>query len=347
LIAKVTGLMNLQKNYSLKYLNTFGVDVIAKYFLEIHSEKELDEFIQSDLRKNEQLLIIGGGSNILFTRDYDGVVLKFSKKGISVIEQKEDFVLIESSAGELWDDLVKYTVRNKLYGIENLSLIPGSVGAAPIQNIGAYGTELKDVLHSVEYYDLDDGSLKNLSNAQCNFGYRNSIFKNELKNKFIITKVILKLSLVKKFNLSYKSLSDELKNTPEHELTIETVSEAVRNIRRSKLPDPDLLGNAGSFFKNPEMDNETFQLFINKFPDAIYFEQSDNTYKISAGWLIEKCGYKGKRIGNVGAYEKQALIITNYGGATGNEILEYAEKIISDVKNNFGIELNSEVNIIQ
>ena len=339
--------MNLQKNYSLKYLNTFGVDVIAKYFLEVNSEKELSQFIHSDLRKNEPLLIIGGGSNILFTRDYDGVVLKYSKKGISVIEKKEDFVLIESSAGELWDDLVKYTVQNKLYGIENLSLIPGSVGAAPIQNIGAYGSELKDVLHSVEYYDLDDDSLKNLTNAQCNFGYRNSIFKNELKNKFIITKVILKLSHAKKFNLSYKSLSDELKNTPEHELTIEAVSEAVKNIRRSKLPDPELLGNAGSFFKNPEMDNETFQLFINKFPDAIYFKQSDNTYKISAGWLIEKCGYRGKRIGNVGAYEKQALIITNYGGATGNEILEFAQKIISDVKSNFGIELISEVNIIQ
>ncbi len=339
--------MNLQKNYSLKYLNTFGVDVIAKYFIEIHSEKELDEFIQSDLIKNENLLILGGGSNILFTGDYNGIVLKYSKKGISIVEEKDDAVLIETSAGELWDDLVKYTVQNKLYGIENLSLIPGSVGAAPIQNIGAYGTELKDILHSVEYYDLDEGKLRNLTNAQCNFSYRNSIFKNELKDKIIITKVILKLSYVKKFNLSYKSLSDSLKNTPEHELTIEAVSEAVKNIRKSKLPDPKLLGNAGSFFKNPEMDNETFQLFLNKYPDANYFKQSDNTFKISAGWLIEKCGYKGKRIGNVGAYEKQALIIANYGGATGNEILEFAEKIISDVKSNFGIELNSEVNIIQ
>ncbi len=228
--------MNLQKNYSLKYLNTFGADVSAKYFLEINSEKELDQFIQSDLRKNEQLLILGGGSNILFTRDYDGVVLKYSKKGISVIEEKENFVLIESAAGELWDDLVKYTVQNKLYGIENLSLIPGSVGAAPIQNIGAYGSELKDVLHSVEYFDLSDGRLKNLTNSQCNFGYRDSIFKNELKNNFIITKIILKLSAEKKFNLSYKSLSEELKNIPEHALTIETVSQTVRNIRRSKLP---------------------------------------------------------------------------------------------------------------
>lgn len=339
--------MNLQKNHSLKYLNTFGVDVIAKYFLEVNSEKELAQFIQSDLKKNETLLIIGGGSNILFTRDYDGVVLKYSKKGISVIEEKENFVLIESSAGEQWDDLVKYTVQNKLYGIENLSLIPGSVGAAPIQNIGAYGTELKDVLHSVEYYDLDDGCLKNLTNEQCNFGYRNSIFKNELRNKFIITKVILKLSADRKFNLSYKSLSEALKNIPEHELTIETVSEAVRNIRRSKLPSPEQLGNAGSFFKNPEMDNDSFRLFINKHPDAVYFLQNDNSYKISAGWLIEKCGYKGKRIGNVGAYEKQALIIANYGGATGIEILDYAEKIISDVKSNFGVDLKNEVNIIK
>jgi UDP-N-acetylmuramate dehydrogenase len=344
--AKVIGLMNLFKNFSLKYYNTFGVDVNAKYFLQIDSDKDLDEFLKSELIKKEPILILGSGSNILFTRDYEGVVLKYSKKEIRIIEESESNLLLESAAGELWDDLVCYTVSNKFYGIENLSLIPGTVGAAPIQNIGAYGVELKDVLYSVEYIDLVNNRYVTLNNSECIFSYRNSIFKNQLKDKILITRVILELSKEKKLCLSYKSLHEELHAIPQEKITIELVSDTVKKIRRSKLPDPKEFGNAGSFFKNPEVDRSTIKQLIKQFHDIVYFKQNENAYKISAGWLIEKCGYKGKRIGNVGAFEKQALIITNYGGASGKEILDFTERINADVENKFGIKLISEVNII-
>ncbi len=338
--------MNLFKNFSLKYYNTFGVDVNAKYFLQMDSDKDLDQFLKSELIKKEPLLILGSGSNILFTRDYEGVVLKYSKKEIRIIEESQNSLLLESAAGELWDDLVSYTVSNKFYGIENLSLIPGTVGAAPIQNIGAYGVELKDVLHSVEYLDLVNNSFVTLTNSECIFGYRNSIFKNQLKDKILITKIILELSKEKKLRLSYKSLQEVLHSIPQEKITIELVSDTVKKIRRSKLPDPKEFGNGGSYFKNPEVDGRTIKELIKQFHDIVYFKQNKNEYKISAGWLIEKCGYKGKRVGNVGAFEKQALIITNYGGANGKEILEFAEKISADVEEKFGIKLSSEVNII-
>lgn len=337
--------MNLQKNYSLKNLNTFGVDVNTKYFLEINSEEELIEFFKLPISKSESIFILGGGSNILFTQDYDGIVIKYSKKGIDIINESSSEVLVEANAGELWDDLVAYTVKNKFYGIENLTLIPGTVGAAPIQNIGAYGVELKDVLHSVEYFDLLDNTIKIISSKDCLFAYRDSIFKNKLKGKFLITKITIKLSKEKKLNLSYKSLKDELAKYPEEEISIDLVRQSVKNIRENKLPDPKLLGNAGSFFKNPELDSQSFDLFIKKFPDAVYFKQEKN-YKVSAGWLIEKCGFKGKRSGNVGCYENQALIIVNHGEASGLEVKEFADKIVNEVKNKFGIQLLTEVNII-
>lgn len=337
--------MNLQKNYSLKNLNTFGVDVNAKLFLEINSEEELIEFFTSPLSKREPILIIGGGSNILFTKDFNGIVIKYSKRGINIISESSGEVMVEANAGELWDDLVAYAVKNKFYGIENLTLIPGTVGAAPIQNIGAYGVELKDVLSTVEYFDLRDQSIKKIPNKECRFAYRDSIFKNELKGKFLITKIVLKLSKEKKINLSYKSLSEELAKYPQNEISIELVSETIKKIRESKLPDPKLLGNAGSFFKNPEIDTDSFNTFIKEFPDAIFYKQ-ENRYKISAGWLIEKCGFKGMRIGNVGSYEKQALIVVNHGNATGSEIKDFADKIVYEVKNKFDVQLFYEVNII-
>jgi len=337
--------MNLIENYSLKNHNTFGVDVKAKYFVEINSENEIHEFFRLPISRDESLLILGSGSNILFTHDYDGVVLKYSKKGLRIITETENEVTLEADAGELWDDLVEYAVKNKYYGIENLTLIPGTVGAAPIQNIGAYGVELKDVLYSVEYYDINDKQIQTLSNSECRFGYRDSIFKSELKGKFLITKIAIKFSKEKKLNLSYKSLKDELAKYPEEGISIDLVRQSVKKIRENKLPDPKLLGNAGSFFKNPEMDFRLFDLFIKKFPEAIYFKQETN-YKISAGWLIEQCGFKGKRIGNVSSYEKQALIIVNHGNATGAEIKDYADRIVQEVKNKFDIELSYEVNII-
>lgn len=338
--------MNLHENYSLKNYNTFGIDVKARYFIEIITENELQELLSSDLIIKNKFLVLGSGSNILFTGDFDGLVIKYSVKGIQIIEENKEQIIIESAGGEIWDDLVTFTVEKEYYGLENLSLIPGTVGAAPIQNIGAYGVELKDFFYYLECYEIETGFRKKLSRAECNFQYRNSIFKNELKNKCIITKVALKLRKTKKIDLSYKSLADELKNLHQDDLTLKLISDTVKKIRRSKLPDPHLIGNAGSFFKNPELTNVQFAEFQKRFPDAVYFKQSEDSYKIAAGWLIEKCGFKGKRIGNSGAYEKQALIIVNYGGASGSEIRELVEKIQKDVLEMFGIFLDFEVNIV-
>jgi UDP-N-acetylmuramate dehydrogenase len=338
--------MNLHENYSLKNYNTFGVDVKARYFIDITSYNELRSLLSSDLIKTNHFLLLGSGSNILFTKDYDGIIIKYSVKGINIIDETQDHIIVEAAGGEIWEDLVTYAVGKEYYGIENLSLIPGTVGAAPIQNIGAYGVELKDAFHHLESLEISTGLIRTFSKTECNFQYRNSIFKNELKNKCIITKVTLKLSKVKKINLSYKSLSDELKDVRHDDLTIKLVSDTVKKIRQSKLPDPRVMGNAGSFFKNPELTNAQFIEFQKRFPDAAYFKQSEDSYKIAAGWLIEKCGFKGKRIGNTGAYEKQALIIVNYGGASGSEVKELAEKIQNDVLNIFGIFLDFEVNIV-
>ncbi|HOI30855.1 MAG TPA: UDP-N-acetylmuramate dehydrogenase [Melioribacteraceae bacterium] len=338
--------MNIRENYPLKNLNTFGLDVYASYFIEIENEDQLFPFLESRYYKPDRFLVIGGGSNLLFKGNYEGTLLKYSVKGIKIIDESPDEIILESSGGELWDDLVAYTVEREYYGLENLTLIPGTVGAAPIQNIGAYGVELKDYFYYLEYINLETRSLKKIYKSDCRFGYRDSIFKNQLKNKSVITRVAFRLSKQKKLNLSYKSLYDELKNIPDKDLTIRTVRETVRKIRESRLPDPLVIGNAGSFFKNPEVSNEYYYSLIKKHPDIVAFKVNDSVYKISAGWLIEKCGYKGKRIGNVGSYGKQALIIVNYGGASGMEILNFVEKIMEDVKSNFGIELISEVNII-
>lgn len=338
--------MNFYENYSLKNYNTFGIDIKARYFINITSENELQDLLTSDLIIKNKFLVLGSGSNILFDGDFDGLVIKYSVKGIQIIEENEEQIIIEAAGGEIWDDLVTFSVKKEFYGLENLSLIPGTVGAAPIQNIGAYGVELKDFFHHLECFEIETGLRKKLSKAECNFQYRNSIFKNELKNKYIITKVALNLSKSKKIDLSYKSLYDELKDFNKDDLTIKLISDTVKKIRRSKLPDPHLIGNAGSFFKNPELTKEQFAGFQKRFPDAIYFKQSGDSYKIAAGWLIEKCGYKGKRIGNAGAYEKQALIIVNYGGASGSEITELVKKIQNDVLNMFGIFLEFEVNIV-
>lgn len=338
--------MIYQENYSLKHLNTFGIEARAKFFIELNSEIELTHFIKSGQSKFKNVLILGSGSNILFTKDYDGMVIKYTAKGIDILSENENEVVIKVSAGEIWDDLVSYCVKNRYYGIENLSLIPGTVGAAPIQNIGAYGVELKDVFHSLEGFSLIDGEKNIFDESDCNFGYRDSIFKKELKNKILITSVFLKLSKKKSFNITYQGLAAELKNINENEITIELVSETIKKIRRSKLPDTNILGNSGSFFKNPEISEEQFLSIHQKYPDLVFYRTTDKNYKIPAGWLIEKCGYKGKRIGNVGTYEKQALVIVNYGNSNGSEIKEFADKIWDDVSKKFEINLEYEVNII-
>jgi len=338
--------MTILENYSLKGHNTFGIEVKAKNFVEIENEDELVEFLKTktDLKKNP--FIIGGGSNLLFTKDYDGTILKYSGKGINVIEKSGDNVFVKASAGVVWDDLVKYCVENNFYGIENLAMIPGTVGAAPVQNIGAYGVELKDVFESLEGCNIETCEKVKFRKDECRFGYRDSIFKNELKGKIVVTSVVFKLGMEKTFHMSYRALKDCFKPEEIEDLTLEKVSDTIRKIRLSKLPDTEVYGNAGSFFKNPEITYKEFLRLEEKYPDLVFHKIGENCFKIPAGWLIEKCGLKGKKIGNVGTYKHQALVIINFGNANGEEVRKFAEKIQKDVFRKFGIEIQPEVNIL-
>jgi UDP-N-acetylmuramate dehydrogenase len=291
-------------------------------------------------------LILGGGSNILFSKNFRGLIIKISIPGIKILEENNSSVLIESGAGVIWNDLIQFCIKKNLGGIENLSLIPGTVGAAPMQNIGAYGTEIRETFHSLSGVYIDDGSSESFNNSECDFGYRNSIFKNKLKNKFIITYVRLKVNKHPVLNLSYGSVKSELEKLSLEEYSIKDVSKIISKIRLSKLPDPAKIGNAGSFFKNPEIPSKQFELLKISFPDIVGYRLNDEKIKVAAGWLIEKCGWKGKRRGNTGVHEKQALVIVNYGNATGKEIVELANDIKDSVKDKFGIELEEEVNIV-
>ncbi|MFA4922731.1 MAG: UDP-N-acetylmuramate dehydrogenase [Ignavibacteriaceae bacterium] len=336
--------MNLQENYNLQNKNTFGLRVFTKYFCEASSVTELKEVLNQ--LKDEIILLLGGGSNILFTKNFDGCVFQFNKKGINKIDEDKDSVLLEVFAGELWDDFVSYCVENNFYGIENLSLIPGTVGAAPIQNIGAYGQELKDTFFALNGFYLNDLTERTFFKSGCNFEYRTSIFKHELKNKFLITSVVFRLKKSHQLNTHYGSIEQELKNIGKNNPTLADIRNIVIKIRREKLPDPKLLGNSGSFFKNPEIETVHFEKLKEDFPLLKGFPASETTIKIPAGWLIEQCGWKGKRIGNVGVHENQALVLVNYGGAEGKEILQLAQKIKDDVYQRFEIHLEEEVNII-
>ena len=337
--------MDILENISLENFDTFGLKVKAKYFAEIFEKEELRAVLSSVKFKNMQKLVLGGGSNILLSGDFNGIVIKISIPGIKIINKDKETVYIEAGAGVVWNDLVLYCVENNFGGIENLSLIPGTVGAAPIQNIGAYGQELKDVLYSLQAFSIDDAEEKIFYNNECNFGYRDSIFKNELKGKFIISAIVLELKNNPKLNLSYGSLMDELKKLNLDKITIRDVSNVICGIRRSKLPDPEVTGNAGSFFKNPEVEKKKYLEIKKEYPDVIAHKQGNGSYKIAAGWMIEKCGWKGKRIGNTGAHEKQSLVLVNYGGAEGKEILQLAGDIKKSVLEKFNIILTEEVNI--
>lgn len=332
----------LQFNQSLKAFNTFGVDINASAYTEVDSGEELlTALTQSTLPK----LILGGGSNLLLTRNLNALVIKNNIKGIKVIEDQEDHVIVEVGAGENWHELVLWSLDQGYGGLENLSLIPGSVGAAPIQNIGAYGVELADVFESLECIELASGHSYKFDKEGCQFGYRDSIFKRGYKNQTCITKVRLKLSKNPELNLSYGAIKDTLIEMGIENPTVKDVSNAVIKIRSSKLPDPALLGNSGSFFKNPELDQDTFAKIKAKFPNIVYYDLPNGMVKVPAAWLIEQCGWKGKRVGNTGCYEKQALVIVNYGGATGEEIFQHADNVFYSVKDKFGIELAAEVNI--
>ena len=338
--------MNIKENYSLRHLNTFGIDVFARYYVEPSSVEEIRELLAYSEYKNNPKLILGGGSNILFTKNYDGIVLKIDLKEIKIIREDDEFYYIKIGAGENWHQLVLHCIKNNYTGIENLSLIPGNVGAAPIQNIGAYGVELKNVFVELEAINIRNGNLETFSKSDCKFGYRISIFKNELKGEYIICSVTLKLRKNPVFNTSYGALQHELENMEVEELSIKAISDAVCKIRRSKLPDPAEIGNAGSFFKNPLVSNEKFEELKSKTPDIIGYKTSETETKLAAAWLIDQCGWKGKRSGDAGVHKDHALVLTNYGNATGSEIYDLSEKISNSVQEMFGIVLEREVNVV-
>ncbi len=336
-------MISIQEKISLKAHNTFDINIEAKQFAKLSSMSDLQEFCKTD--NAEDFLILGGGSNILFTKDFDGMVVKISNKGIEIIEEDDDFVHIEAAAGEIWDELVEFCVKNNYGGIENLSNIPGTVGAAPIQNIGAYGVELKDVFFQLEAVDIKTGKTRIFSKNECEFGYRNSIFKSNLKGKYIIASVKLRLNKAPALSFEYGAMRDELKRLNIENPTLKDIREVVINIRSSKLPDPEVLGNAGSFFKNPVVENIKLESLKQSYPDIPSYKQDEHNVKLAAGWLIDQCGWKGKRVGNTGVHRDQALVIVNHGGASGQEILSLAGKIQDSVQNKFGIQLIPEVNI--
>jgi UDP-N-acetylmuramate dehydrogenase len=340
----------MEHNFSLKPFNTFGIDVHANYFATFNSLEKLEEL--SDLTKNHKVinkvpvLFLGGGSNILFTKDYEGTVLKNEIKGIEKVNEDRSFVYVKAGGGENWHDFVLHCIKEKWGGVENLSLIPGSVGAAPIQNIGAYGVELRDVFHSLEAFNFKDKTIKVFSPKDCSFGYRDSVFKKKYINKYIITSVTFRLSKKPVFNISYGPLAEELENMNLKELSLKAVSNAVIAIRKARIPDPQDIGNAGSFFKNPIVDAAHFKRLKAIFPTIPGFNLPDENVKLAAGWLIEKCDWKGFRMGDAGCHTEHGLVLVNYGKATGQEIYNLSEVIRQSVKEKFDIVLETEVNII-
>ncbi len=339
--------MKILENYPLKDLTTFHILANAKHYAEFASAGELTEILSNPPVKGNPFIILGGGSNMLFTGDYNGFILRNAIKGIQPIGEDDEHILVKCNGGEKWHDLVMYCVTHNYGGIENLSLIPGTAGAGPIQNIGAYGVELKDVLTEVEALDIKTHETKNISNAECKFGYRESIFKNEEKGRYVILSITIRLTRnSQKVNVSYGTLSKELEAMGIAHPTIKDVSNAVIKIRSSKLPDPGKIGNAGSFFKNPVVSDAVFEKLKSAYPAIISFPSSGGMTKLAAGWLIEQCGWKGKRFGDAGVHKDQALVLVNYGNATGNEIYTLSEQIIESVKIKFGVVLEREVNMI-
>lgn len=331
-------------NVSLRPFNTFGIDVSAKAFAQVTTQDELNEVLEHQRKAEEELLILGGGSNILFTRNMDGLVLLNQLGGISIVKEDKDTVTVKAGAGVVWHELVMHSVAQGWGGIENLSLIPGKVGAAPMQNIGAYGVELREVFIELEAIHIESGESRRFSSDECRFGYRESVFKRELRGQYVITSVTLQLSKQPNLNTSYGAISQELEKMNVQQPTVADVSRAVINIRRSKLPDPARLGNAGSFFKNPVVASELADNIRKVYPDLPSYP-AEGGVKLAAGWLIEKCGWKGKVVGNTGSHRDQALVLVNYGNATGHEIYQLSEHILQSVKDTFGVELEREVNV--
>ncbi|WP_323788323.1 UDP-N-acetylmuramate dehydrogenase [Psychroserpens sp.] len=337
--------MHIQHNISLKNYNTFGIDVNARQFISITSVADLKSVYSAERKASK--FILGGGSNMLLTKDIEALVLHINLKGKHIISQTEDHVLVKASAGENWHEFVLWTLENNFGGLENLSLIPGNVGTSPIQNIGAYGVELKDTFHSCDALNLETLKIETFTNSDCNFGYRNSIFKEEAKGQYIILSVVFNLTTKNHvLHTKYGAINSELERLNITKPTIQDVSKAVISIRQSKLPDPKDIGNSGSFFKNPIITKEAFSRLERNFPNAPHYVVSDKNIKVPAGWLIETSGFKGKTFGNYGVHKKQALVLVNYGGASGHDILKLSKLIQDTVLRLFDISIEAEVNII-
>lgn len=337
--------MNVRNNKNLRSNNTFGVHSKAKYFVSPASENDLRKIVQLDEYQSNKSFVLGGGSNVLFVDDFDGIVINNEIKGMFMKEITGDYVVMEVGAGEVWNDFVEICVKNNYFGLENLAKIPGKVGAAAVQNIGAYGVEQNEYFHGLSAYHIENDEFIELEPEDCKFGYRDSIFKHELKNKVIITKIRYKLNKTFRPITRYKEIKNELDKFSFVKPDGQFMYDLITRVRSVKLPDPEKIGNAGSFFKNPVISNEQFEKLQNKFPDVKSFDQAHGQ-KIAAGWLIEKFGWKGKRDGDVGVSDKHALIIVNYGNASGRDIYEFSEKIIADVAEKTSIKLEREVVVV-
>lgn len=338
--------MQILSDIELKDLTTFHIPARARHFAEVASVDDILELQNTKVFRERKKLILGGGSNLLLTKDFDGLVVKVSIPGITLEREDMHHYYLRVEAGVVWHQFVMYCVDHGYAGVENMALIPGQTGAAPMQNIGAYGVEMKDVCTRVEAIHIDTGEVVSFTAADCDFGYRESIFKNKLKGQFIITAVHFRLNKEPRFNISYGDIKATLDEMKVFDLNIKAVSEAVIKIRSSKLPDPAVLGNAGSFFKNPTVSFEKCSELIAQYPLMPNYPQASGDVKLPAGWLIEQCGWKGKRVGNTGSHARQALVLVNYGGATGHEVYQLAMDIRQSVMDKFGVEINPEVNLI-
>lgn len=338
--------MIISSTISLKPFNTFGIDALAKYFTSIESIDDIKELIQRPEYVNNERLILGGGSNLLLTKNVDAIVVKNNLKTIEVIKETPEHVFVKCAGGEVWHEFVMWCINKNYGGLENLSLIPGCTGASPMQNIGAYGVEIKDCFYELEAIHATSGELKIFTKSDCEFGYRESVFKHQYKNQFIITSVTFQLSKHPSFHIEYGAIKQELDAMNISELNIKAISQAVINIRSSKLPNPKEIGNAGSFFKNPEVPTSVYENLKINFPTIVAYPLENGNYKLAAGWLIEQSGLKGYREGDAGVHKLQALVLVNYGNATGSDIYNLSSHVLQTVKAKFGVELEREVNII-
>ena len=338
--------MQIIENFQLENYNTFRLKAFTKYFTEIRLFEDIQDLLKDKKFSNEKKLILGGGSNILFMGNFNGITIRNSIKGIKLVKEDSDFYYVNAGAGENWHEFVLFCIGKNYAGVENLSLIPGNVGATPMQNIGAYGVEIKDVFESLEAVDIANGEMHVFNPVDCKFGYRESVFKNRMKDKYIITSVTYKLRKKARFNTSYGPIEQELEVMGIKELSIAAISMAVCNIRSSKLPDPKVIGNAGSFFKNPVVDVSHYEKLKSIYSKIPAYPQPDGTVKLAAGWLIEQCGWKGYRRNDAGIHSKQALVLVNYGNASGMEIFDISEDILESVYKKFEVKLEREVNIL-